>query len=279
MACMSQGAGPCGGINFGLDGIFSRRQILNSTAVSGVRSGRGGGGQGRPAGRGAGAPVTGSIIGSSQRNPQVRAFIGAWAAKRRAGGGVGGGQAMVERKCQDDGKAGYRGLEKGGQRRLARAAQGGRWQTQRVRIRNPFACTAWMDKTAMAAHGRKLQARAHRPMARQANACEHHAQMPSREGHGTYVIPSPRGDISGEAPLLPPDSRLLLLCLIVWLATWCSDEPCCWVLCSSTAAIAGEHCSPGPASIARARAGEHCSSACLIISGRWLASVGVLPGC
>ena len=29
----------------------------------------------------------------------------------------------------------------------------------------------------------------------------------------------------------------------------------------------------------RARAGEQCSSACLIISGRWLAGVGVLPGC
>ena len=40
---------------------------------------------------------------------------------------------MVERKCQDDGKAGYRGLEKGGQRRLARAALAGGWDHERIR--------------------------------------------------------------------------------------------------------------------------------------------------
>ena len=75
-----------------------------------------------------------------------------------------------------------------------------------------------------------------------------------------------------------PRSRLLLLCPIVLLAAWCSDEPCCWVLCSSAAAVTGEHCSPEPASIAPPRASSSAgvgwrASACCPAVDR------LLPGC
>ena len=72
-----------------------------------------------------------------------------------------------------------------------------------------------------------------------------------------------------------PRSRLLLVCPIVLLAAWCSDEPSCWLLCSSAAAITGEHCSPEPASIAPPRASSSAgvgwrASACCPAVGRLL---------
>ena len=64
-----------------------------------------------------------------------------------------------------------------------------------------------------------------------------------------------------------PRSRLLLLCPIVLLAAWCSDEPCCWVLCS-----------PEPASIAPPRASSSAG-----VGWRALACCPavdrLLPGC